>query len=102
MFESIFRTPNSYRVFMAGSRKQDEEILGREAQVRGVMLEYGEARAIAGDTFKINFGTRDPRRVDPQGRIAVAQILRREHRMTFRQIADVVRLPESEIRRYVP
>ena len=102
MFETIFKSPNSYRVFMSGSRKQDEEILGREAAVRGVMLEYSEARTIAGDTFKINFGTRDPHKVDPQGRIAVAQILRREHKMTFRQIADVVRLPESEVRRYVP
>lgn len=102
LFESIFQTPNCYRVFLSGSRKQDEEILGREASIRGVMLEDTEARTIAGDIFKINFGTRDPRKVDPQGRISVAQILRRQHKMTFRQIAAVACLPESEVRRYVP
>lgn len=101
-FESIFRTPNCYRVYMSGSRKQDEEILERISRVRGVMLEDTEARIICGDVCKAVFGTRDPRRLDSRGRLSLAQTLRRQHNMTHRQIATIVRLPESEIRRYVP
>ena len=101
-FESIYRTPNCYRVFLAGSRKQDEGILNKISQIRGVLLEDTEARAVCGDECKMRFGTRDPRRLDSQDRVLLAQILRRQHNMTLRQIATVVRLPESEVRRYVP
>ena len=101
-FESIYRTANCYRVYLAGSRKQDEEILNKISQIRGVLLEDTEAREVCGDECKMKFGTRDPRRLDSNDRLLLAQILRRQHNMTLRQIATVVRLPESEVRRYVP
>ena len=102
MFEKIFGTHNRYRVFLANSRTRDEEILNRMAQERGVMLDDLEARTICGDECKMIYGIRDPRRLDPQRRIALAQVMRRKHRMTLRQIAKLLRLPESEVARYVP
>lgn len=66
------------------------------------MLEDLEARDICGEECKTLFGVRDPRRLSPQSRIALAQILRRKYRMTIRQIAGLIRVPESEVMRYVP
>ena len=102
MFERIFETHNRYRVFLANSRTRDEEILKRMAQERGVMLDDLEARTICGNECKAIYGIRDPRRLAPQQRIAVAQVMRRKYRITIRQIAKLLRLPESEVVRYVP
>ena len=102
LFESIYHTHNCFRVFLGNTRKKEEEILLRMAKVRGVMLEDGEAREICGDACKALFGTRDPRKLSSEQRIRVAQVLRSQHRMTFRQISTCIRLPESEIRIYVP
>ena len=101
-FESIFRSHNSYRVFLAGSRSKEMEILQRMAQERGVMLEDLEARKICSQECKILYGIRDPRKLSGQSRIAFAQTLRKKYRMTIRQIASLVRLPESEVMTYVP
>ena len=100
-FEGIYKTHNCYRVFLASPRKKEEEMLARMAEIRGIALEDSEARRICGDSCKTMFGTRDPRRLDSRRRIALAQQLRKEYHMTFRQLATVVRLPESEIRIYV-
>ena len=86
---------------MSSPRKREEEMLRRMSEQRGVMLEDMEARKVCGDVCKKMFGTRDPRRLDAPQRIALAQELRRQYRMTFRQLATVVRLPESEIQAYV-
>jgi len=101
-FESIYQTHNCFRVFFSNNRKKEEEILLRMAKARGILLEDGEAREKCGDECKTAFGTRDPRRLSSEQRIRLAQILRSKYRMTFRQIATCVRLPESEIRIYVP
>lgn len=101
-FESIYQTHNCFRVFLSNNRKKEEEILLRMARARGIQLEDGEAREKCGDECKAAFGTRDPRRLSSEQRIRLAQILRSKYRMTFRQIATCVRLPESEVRIYVP
>ena len=100
-FESIYGTHNRFRVFLSSPRKREEEMLRRMSEQRGVMLEDLEARKVCGDVCKKIFGTRDPRRLDATQRIALAQELRRQYRMTFRQLATVVRLPETEIQAYV-
>ena len=100
-FEGLFRTHNRYRVFLSSSSVKDAEILTRMARERGVMLDDLEARALCGQECKLMFGIRDPRRLGPQNRIVLAQTLRRKHSMTIRQIAKMIRLPESEVTRYV-
>ena len=100
-FESIYVTHNRFRVFLSSPKKREEMMLARMADQRGVSMEDLEARKVCGDTCKILFGTRDPRRLDPQRRLRLAQQLRDRHRLTFRQLATLVRLPESEIRTFV-
>lgn len=102
LFEAIYHTHNAYRVFLGNSRKRDEELLLRMAKARGIMLEDGEAREVCGNECKNLFGTRDPRKLSSEQRLRIAQVLRSKYRMTFRQIASYARLPESEIRIYVP
>jgi hypothetical protein len=73
----------------------------RMAEYRGVTFEDLEARKICGDICKQLYGTRDPRRLSGTQRIAVAQQLRHQFRLTFRQLSTLVRLPETEIRVHV-
>lgn len=101
-FESIYRTHNCYRVFLGNSRKKEEEILMTLSRMKGIALEDSEAREICGNVCKMMFGTRDPRRLTSPQRIRLAQHLRSKHKMIIRQIAVSVRLPEKEIRQYVP
>lgn len=101
-FESIYKTHNCFRVFLSNNRKKEEEILLRMAKARGVMLEDSEAREACGTESKALFGTRDLRKLSSEQRIRVAQVLRSKYRMTLRQIATCVLLPESEIRIFVP
>ena len=101
-FESIYGTHNRFRVFLASNRAKEEEMLSRMAEERGVALEDAEARRCCGDECKALYGTRDPRRLTSAQRIALARSLRRKYRLTRRQLATVVRLPEAEIRQYVP
>ena len=101
-YEAIFRTHNCYRVFLAGSRKREEEILQKMAWERGIMLDDLQARSVCAQECLALYGIRDPRRLDAQSRMILAQNLRSRHRMTIRQIANLIRLPESEVLRYVP
>lgn len=100
-FEKIYLTHNRFRVFLSSPRKREEEMLRKMAEFRGVMMEDLEARKLCGDMCKQLFGTRDPRRLDTTQRITLAQQLRRQYRLTFRQLATLVRLPEVEIRTFV-
>jgi len=100
-FENIYQTHNRFRVFLSSPRKREEEMLLRMADERGVTIEDLEARRLCGDMCKQLYGTRDPRRLDGKQRLKLAQQLRRLHRLSFRQLATMVRLPEPELRAYV-
>lgn len=100
-FESIYVTFNRFRVFLSSPKKREEMMLAKMAEERGIMLEDLEARKVCGDQCKQMFGTRDPRRLIPQDRLMLAQQLRRQFRLTFRQIATLTRLPETEVRTFV-
>ena len=100
-FESIYGTHNRFRVFLSSPRKREEMMLARMTEQRGVSLEDLEARKVCGDVCRQLFGTRDPRRLDTRQRIRLAQQLRSRFRLTFRQLATLVRLPETEIRTFV-
>ncbi|MBQ9548444.1 MAG: hypothetical protein IJV01_04715 [Bacteroidales bacterium] len=71
------------------------------ADVRGVLLEDLEARKISEDICLDLFGVRTARHLDTGQRLLLARDLRVRHRMSYRQIATLSRLPESEVRKYV-
>ena len=100
-FESIYGTHNRFRVFLSSPKKREQEMLTKMAEQRGVNLNDQEARKICGNVCKQVFGTRDPRRLDGPQRIRLAQELRNGYRLTFRQLATLVRLPETEVRTFV-
>lgn len=101
-FEAIYGTYNRFRVYLSSPKSREEEMLSRMAEERGIALEDVEARNVCGDECKVLFGTRDPRRLTTSQRIELARALRKKYRLTRRQLATVVRLPETEIQQYVP
>lgn len=100
-FEGIYRTHNRYRVWTSSPKKREEEMNLKMADYRGVSFEDLEARKCCGILCRQLYGTRDPRRLSGPQRINVAQQLRRQYRLTFRQLSTLVRLPEPEIRAHV-
>lgn len=100
-FEAIYGTHNRFRVFLSSPKKREEIMLAKMAEQRGVAMEDLEARKVCGDVCKQMYGTRDPRRLDTPRRIRLAQQLRQQFRLTFRQLATLVRLPETEVRTFV-
>ena len=76
-FESIYGSHNRFRVFLSSPKQREEMMLARMAEHRGVDFE------------------------DQEARIRLAQQLRRQYKLTFRQLATLVRLPEAEVRAHV-
>jgi len=100
MFESIYSTHNCYRVFLGSNKKMGDEVIQRMSQARGVMLEDLEARKLCAQVAGELFGNSAVVRLAPDERIKLACALRQKCRLSFRQIATLVRLPETEIRKY--
>ena len=100
-FESIYSSHNRFRVFMGNSQKKNDAVSLSMAQFKGIQLEDVEARAICSDMAKKLFGRRDIRTLATDQRLELAMELRRRHRISFRQLAMLSRLPEEEIRKYV-
>ena len=100
-FERIYRTANCYRVFLASSRSRDQAVQERIAAARGVALDDAEARTHCHTIMMELFGFKDVRRLDAHQRIQVAQLLRKRIRLSSRQIAAIVRLPYTEVCKYV-
>lgn len=101
-FENIFQTHNCYRVFLSGSKRKDEEVMMRIADQRGIVLEDSEARQNCTKACIELFGIRNQRLLEPKQRLMLAQYLRRKYRISFRQLSALLRLPENELRRFVP
>lgn len=101
LFEKIYQTHNRFRVWTSSPKKREEEMNLRMTEYRGVTFEDLEARKLCGDICKRLYGTRDPRRLSGTQRIALAQQLRHQYRLTLRQLSTLVRLPEPEIRAHV-
>lgn len=100
-FEQIYRTANCFRVFLASNRNRDLAIKERIAAARGVALEDAEARMHCRIVVKEMFGFTDVRRLDAHKRVLVAQQLRKRIHLSARQIAALVRLPYSEVCKYI-
>ena len=100
-FENIYQTANCFRVFQGNNRNRDQMIPKRIAAARGVAIEDAEARLKCQSQVQQMFGFKDVRRLDALQRIAVAQQLRRQFRLSCRQIAALVRIPYKEVCKYV-
>lgn len=101
MFEGIYRTPNCFRVFSCSTRKQDEVILSRMSEVRGVNIADLEARQLCREACAELFGRSTTRHLTAQQRISLAQHLRRKYHLAYRQLDFLVHVPQSELRKYV-
>lgn len=101
LFESIFVTPNCYRVFLGNSSRKNEAVLNKMAKVHGITLEDFDARRLSEDVCYSLFGKKTARWLNPQERLVFARNLKRSHNMTLRQIATLSRLPESELKKYL-
>lgn len=100
-FESIYRTANCFRVFLASNSNRDQIINERIAAFRGVSMEDDEARRYCHEISKELFGIADVRRLDARSRVQLGQQLRRRHHLSRRQIAALARLPYSEVCKYI-
>ena len=100
-YERIFQTHNCFRAFCSAGRNKDADIVMRMSDTRGILLEDLEARRICVNSSVKLFGQKDPRKLDTTRRIALARSMRKEFRISFRQLSTLVYLPESEIRKYV-
>ena len=100
-FEGIYQTANCFRVFQGNNRNRDQMIQKRIAAARGVAIDDAEARIKCQSLVQQLFGFKDVRRLDALQRITVAQHLRRQFRLSCRQIAALVRIPYKEVCKYV-
>lgn len=99
-FESIYGTHNCYRVFLGMNRKNDVEILSKMAEIRGVRIEDFEARRLCREACMRLFGVETTRTLSLSQRMELARNLRLKG-VAFRQLALLVHVPESEMRKYV-
>ena len=100
-YECIYKTPNCFRVFQGNNRNRDQLVQQRIAGARGVAIDDAEARLKCQSLIQQLFGFKDVRRLDALQRITVAQQLRRQFRLSCRQIASLVRIPYKEVCKYV-
>ena len=100
-YERIYQTANCYRVFLASNRNKDQLVQQRIAEFRGVAIDDAEARQLCKEFVQSKFGIKDIRRLDGQQRIMVAQQLRRQYKLSARQIASLVHLEYAEVCKYV-
>ena len=100
-FEQIYRTANCFRVFMGNNRNRDQMVQQRIATARGITIEDAEARIKCQSLVRHMYGFKDIRRLDAIQRIRIAQQLRKQFRLSRRQIAALVRIPYKEVCKYV-
>jgi len=101
MFESIHKTCNAYRCFMANSSDKDKMVQIRMADVRGVNLSEEEAREKMKALSYEMFGKRDVRTLDTIRRISLAKEFQKRFKVGLGQIARRVYLPEDELLKYL-
>lgn len=102
LYEKIYKTHNSFRVFMSSSRQKDTEIKRREAAFLGVTLDDAEAARYCAEMCREMFGVAVVSKLNAEQRVRLAQTLRLRHKMSHRQLSKLAQLPLSEIRKFVP
>lgn len=100
-FESIYKTHNCFRVFMASSKARDEVIMNTMSHIRGISVEDMEARHLCSEMCLSMFGVLGTRSLNAQQRLQLALGIRRKYFLSVRQISALTRIPECELRKYV-
>ena len=100
-FERIYQTHNCFRAFMSSGKNKDMEVLNALAIANGIALEDKEAIEVCKVVCPEMFGENDTRRLTAKQRLALAQQLKKDHMLSKRQLATLVRLPEEEIFKYI-
>ncbi|MBQ7194211.1 MAG: hypothetical protein IJS07_01075 [Bacteroidales bacterium] len=101
LFEKIYVTHNCFRAFLSSGGRNDDIIKQSMAERRGITMDDYEARSVCGRICAELFGRRDVRTLSVSQRLDLGLKMRRDVRLTPRQIATLVRLPEVEIRKYI-
>jgi len=100
-FESIYRTHNCFRVFMANNKSRDEEILNRMSSVRGIVIEDMQARKLCEELCIQLFDKHTTRHLTTDQRIHLAKKLRLQYHLSYRQLSTLSKVPETELRKYI-
>lgn len=101
LFESIFTTPNCYRVFLGNNSRKNETVLGKMMKVHGISIEDFDARKLSETVCISMFGKRTARWLDPDQRLSLARELYRNHHLSIRQVSTLSRIPEDELKKYL-
>lgn len=100
LFEDIYRTCNCFRVFLSAGKNRSEEIVRRMMDVTGVTLDDLEARRICSEVCYDKFGISKPHTLSVEDRLSLAWDLHVRHKLSIRQVASLVNLPDREIRKF--
>lgn len=100
-YESIFVTHNCFRAYLCSGKSKDEPIIRTMAHTYGVTIEDFEARRLCEEACLELFGKRTTRHIQPEERLLLAQTLRQRHRLSFRQLSMLSKIPENELRKYI-
>ena len=100
-FENIYRSHNCFRVFLASNKARDQLILQRMAMNRGVMVEDLLARKYCEEICISLIGRKTAKYATIEQRLTIASTLRTRYHLAYRQLATLVYIPESELRKYV-
>ena len=100
-YEKIFRTHNCFRAFLCSGRNKDDEIMEKMSSIRGVLVEDLEARRLCSEACRILFGRPSTRVLNTEQRISLSRYLRKNYRLSYRQLSTLSKIPESELRKYV-
>lgn len=100
-FESIFGSPNAYRVFTSRITEGNMEVKEHMERARGVSFEEDELRRLCSATGNALFGKKDIRALNGNQRIRLAAEVRRTTGACLSQLARRVHMPKSELEKYL-
>lgn len=100
-FESIYKTHNCYRAFMASSRTMIQRVLDKMAMTSGILIEDLEARKLCADLCLELFNRKGTRHLTPGQRLNLARALQKRHGLCLRQLSTLTKIPEEELRSYL-
>ena len=100
-FERIFKTHNCFRAFLCSGKNNDAMVLNAMAEARGLAMDDLEARTVCASLCNQKYGVRSSKFLNMQERLLLAQDLRSQYHLGYRQIAFLSRLPEFELKKYV-
>lgn len=100
-FERIFKTHNCFRAFMASGKVRDEIVRKTMSGIRGITIEDLEARRLCYERCQALFMKQTTRHLTTSQRMELAQDMRKRYLLSYRQLSNLTKLPESELRKYV-